>query len=65
MSVSNQRPKYCMDCAHFVTPSYSAAECRAPGVYEGMQTRQCRDTDGACGPLAKLWKKKNEFMGQT
>jgi hypothetical protein len=65
MTVLEHRTKYCMDCKHFVTPQHSTAECHAPGVIDGMPSMQCRDTDGPCGPSAKLWEQNNERMGQV
>jgi len=64
MTVTDQRMKYCMDCIYFMTPPYSTAECHAPSVIEGMPTRQCRDTDGPCGPSAKLWEKSHGRLEQ-
>lgn len=64
VSVSNQRPRYCIDCVHFVTPPYSAAECHAPGVPEGTTTKECRSEVSLCRPQAVLWEKNNARFEQ-
>jgi len=50
--------KMCMDCMHFITPQHSISECGEPSVLQGMPSMQARDTDGPCGPSAKLYMEK-------
>ena len=49
----------CADCKYAVWPIGSLGECHHPEIANSL-TMEARNPDGVCGPLGKLWEKKNE-----
>ena len=59
MSITDQRTKYCIDCAHAVWPQESLGECHHPAAMHSL-TMDARDLNGICGSLGKLYEAKKD-----
>jgi hypothetical protein len=55
MTVTEQRFHFCLQCAYAVWPQDALGYCAHPDSSQSI-TSECRATNGACGPSAKLYK---------
>lgn len=54
MTGTDQRIKYCINCAHSVWPMHELGYCGHPDAHREI-TSNCRDAFGPCGPNANLY----------
>ena len=54
MTGTDQRIKYCINCAYAVWPVHELGYCGHPDAHRTV-TSTCRDALGACGPNANLY----------